>query len=89
MREVTATAEGVRVRFSIPNSPLVGLADVVEVVNGVGSSISGVVAQESDGLIYTFTPDGALAAGAYTVTVFGVTDTAEMQRAFVTTVTVE
>ncbi|MBP8107573.1 MAG: alpha amylase N-terminal ig-like domain-containing protein [Caldilineaceae bacterium] len=89
VREVTATAEGVRVRFSIPNSPLVGLADVVEVVDGVGSSISGMVAQESGGLIYTFTPDGALAAGTYTVTVFGVTDTAEMQRAFVTTVTVE
>ncbi len=89
VREVTATTEGVRVRFSIPNSPLVDVADVVAVADGAGGAVPGTVAQESEGLIYTFTPEAALAAGEYTVTVFGVTATADMQQPFVTTVTVE
>ncbi len=89
VREVTATAEGVRVRFSIPTTLLGDVADVVSVADANGTSVPGTVVAEAEGLIYSFTPDAALAAGEVTVTVFGVTATADMMKPFVTTVTVE
>src|SRR5690606_37876121 len=70
--------EEITTEFAINVSPIGGDASqVIAVSDAAGNPVAGTVAQRS-GRAFTFTPDTPLAAGAYTVTVFNVEQTAPM-----------
>ncbi|MBI3958158.1 MAG: hypothetical protein HY328_05055, partial [Chloroflexi bacterium] len=85
---VEATAEGLAVHFNSPVAVGGSLADVVAVTDASGQRVAGDVVQSGDSG-FVFTPTGALAAGAYTVTVFGVTTDVPMVQVYEVVVDVE
>jgi len=84
-----AAPETITAEFAILVSPIGGeVSQVIAVTDAAGSPVAGMVAQSS-GRAFTFTPDAPLAAGAYTVTVFNVEQTAPMVAPYVWSFTVE
>ena len=68
---VEATPAGVTVFFAGPVAATAPLEQIVAVTDGSGQPVAGSVSQSGDAT-FVFTPTAALAAGRYTVTVFGV-----------------
>ncbi|RLT38369.1 MAG: hypothetical protein DWI57_12140 [Chloroflexi bacterium] len=69
---VEGTSESITVHFASPVAPVGDLAGVVEVADASGQLLPGEITQSGDAS-FVFTPVEGVAAGTYTVTVFGVT----------------